>query len=118
MAVSLLGILRIHKTDIIRESGASGKSFSVIRAADAASGMNDDASFNAPSGALLSPAADESSGSFLLSSAPDFLSLGEIKDPGMVAGVALNQSGTVADVSQGVPAGDNEMAFHYSPRNF
>ena len=101
VAASLLGLLCTQKAGIVKESGISGASFVAIHAADAASVVNDNASLDAPSSALLSTTTEESADSFVLS-APEFLSLGEIKDPGVFTDAASNQSGTVAYETQDI----------------
>jgi hypothetical protein len=95
VAVLFSGFLFTQKTGVIKESGASGASSVAVRAADIASVANDNASLNAPSSAVLSTTTETEANSFILS-APEFLSLGEVKDPGTFMKVALNQSGTIA----------------------
>ena len=110
VAASLLGFLFTPKTDVIKESGISGESFTVVHAANAASVVNNNTLLNAPSSALLFPTINENSGSLILPSAPEFLSLGEIKDPGMLANTAMDQPKNTASGFRRPSADDYGMA--------
>lgn len=105
VAASLAGLLFVQKTGIIKESGTSGMLISATRAANTVSVANNNALLNAPSGANLLTTIERGGNSFVLS-APEFLSRGEVKDPGAFMNGALNQSGTVAYVTNGgTPSG-------------
>jgi hypothetical protein len=95
VAASLLVFLFTPETGVIKEGAGSVLASHGINAANAAK----DYALNAPQGGLLPPQATQEQPSNSITSAlqaPEFLSLGEIKDPGLSVAEPINQSGTVA----------------------
>ena len=97
VAASLLGFLSVPKAGVIstKESDALGVPFAVAHAANIASVVNNNALLGVPSSAIASTTTNGGKNFFVLP-APEFLLLGEVKDPGAFMNVALSQSGTVA----------------------
>lgn len=93
VGMSLLGFMFSSKTGVIKENGASKAYLSSVRVVNIASTAGDGASLSAPSSAFLSAATETNS---FVPPAPEFLSLGEVKDPGVLAVSAVNQPGKVA----------------------
>jgi len=113
VAVSLLGLSCTQKEGVIKESGASVAPFSMVQAADIAFVTNDSTSLKAPTGASLSTTTNENTDSFALF-APELLSLGEVKDPGIFTNSRSTKPGTVAYKSQNSQVDDRGVALNYS----
>ncbi len=110
VAASLFGFAFSGVTGVIKESGAPGVSSVTESAINVAYGAGDGASVSAPLCPILSgTSSQETANSFLLS-APEFLSLGEAKDPGMLASAPSKQSGTVAYATKS-GSGPSDTAF-------
>jgi len=113
VAASLLGFLCTQKEGVIKENGASITPFSMAQAADIASITSDNASLNAPPGGSLSTTTAENIDSFALF-APEFLSLGEVKDPGTFTNSQFNHPGIVSYKQQPSQSDDRGVAIVYS----
>ena len=117
VAASLLGFSFAQKTDTIRENGIAGAFISENSLADITPAVRGTVFLNAPSVLSLSTTTAEDPENLSLS-APEFLSLGEVKDPGIFTNVGAVPSRTVAYEPNIYSADARAVAFHYSQSAF
>lgn len=111
VTISFLGFAFSGETGVTREGGALRTPSVAANVINVAHGAEDNASFNAPSCVFLSGAASQQASSSLLFSAPEFLSLGEVKDPGMLANVSSSHPGVGANETKSSGNSPSEASF-------